>query len=140
GTVVDIVTTLPAPDPWRRVKEDAFGTWQDGVDLTGPPDQPNVAEDIALGALARPLERGAVRVLATAQYGWPAVARILEMEQEPVLAGTRAVAWATWRRRAYRGAGETWPVVATLKWMRRAERVAAGLPLDDEIDHRRDLD
>lgn len=124
GALTDILDSLPDTDPWRSVDPERFGTWRDGTDLV-PKGDAEVREDVGLAALARPLGREAAELMAQTRHGWEAVARAAQLLDEPVRPLTRAITWATWRRRAYEG-GDHWPVMAVFLWIRLSQRAAAG--------------
>lgn len=132
GALADIVDSLPDGDTWRRsVTAKQFGTWQDGADLM-PRQVGNIREDIGLAALARPLEKEAVQLLRAATKGWKATVKAAEQLEEPVEPLTRALTWATWRRRAYQGQDE-WPVLAVFMWINLAKGLEAGVSPDDDF-------
>ncbi len=133
GTLTDILDSLPDQDPWRHVDPKTFGTYRDGLDLI-PTEATEIREDIGLAALARPLDRDAVRLVCSAAHGWESVAHDANEFEEPVIPLTRAVAWACWRRRAYLGE-DNYPVLVLFSWLRRAALIAGGGALDDELAH-----
>ena len=97
GALADVLTTLPAEDPWRHLSarigdltigtpprtdpgpgawrrdrggaRRAFGTWRDAADLTGPVPGGDVRFDPGIAALADPLAPQAAAVLAFAARG-----------------------------------------------------------------------
>src|SRR5690606_16210734 len=119
-------------DTWRRaVNVKRFGTWRDGTDLM-PAQVGNIREDIGLAALARPLEPDAVKLMRAATKGWRAVVEAAGALDEPVEPLTRAISWATWRRRAYQGQDE-WPVLAVFMWINLAKGLEEGRSPDDDF-------
>jgi hypothetical protein len=131
GVLCDLAASLPPSDPWQAVDPNRFGTWRDGTDLVDV-DVATIREDIGLAALARDLEPDAVRLLAGTSDGWSKLAPVVAALPDPVGSSTRAIAWLAWRRRAYLGAGETYPVLAAFLWLRRAEAAAAGRTVTDD--------
>jgi hypothetical protein len=133
GTLTDLLDSLPEHDPWRHVDPGTFGTYRDGLDLV-PTEAMEIREDIGLAALARPLGRDGARLVHEAEHGWENAAHAAISMTDPVPALTRAVAWASWRRRAYVGE-DSYPVLVLFSWLRRAALVAAGHEIDDEPAH-----
>ena len=133
GTLTDLLDSLPDGDSWRHVDPSRFGTYRDGLDLV-PTEATEIREDIGLAALARPLGGDGARLMSDAVHGWENAAHRANELADPVPALTRAVAWASWRRRAYIGE-DTYPVLVLFSWLRRAALVAAGLQIDDAVSH-----
>lgn len=130
GTLTDLLDSLPEHDPWRHVDPATFGTYRDGLDLV-PTEATEIREDIGLAALARPLGRDGARLMSEAEHGWENAAHAASAQEDPVTALTRAVAWASWRRRVYLG-DDSYPVLVLFSWLRRAALVEAGREIDDD--------
>ena len=130
GTLADVLDSLPENDAWRHVDPDTFGTYRDGLDLV-PTEATEIREDIGLAALARPLGREGAVLVHEAEHGWENVAHAASVLDDPVPPLTRAIAWASWRRRAYVGE-DSYPVLVLFSWLRRAALVAAGREIDDD--------
>ncbi|NCD18813.1 MAG: hypothetical protein EOL89_02340 [Actinobacteria bacterium] len=136
GVLADLFDSLPEEDTWRAANPVTFGSWRDGTDLVDVDGQ-QVREDIGLAALARPLDRDAVLMVCAAADGADAVASIIGDADDPVASFTHAASWVTWRRRAYLGHGEPYPLILMHIWLVWAARVAAGEPPVETPEHRR---
>lgn len=153
GVLWQVSATLPDDDPWcaltatpegaMRAEGRMFGTSEDGVDLM-PRAYSDTTLDASLVALARPLPRRSGALLARAHTSWTEIHRALL----PVAGGdlsavaVPALRWLLWRRGAYVGAEDTYPLQTMLVWIGRAELAAqGGLPepsaLAFEIDQER---
>lgn len=136
GVLADLLDSLPEGDMWRNVNPATFGNWHDGTDLVDI-DTPHIRDDIGLAALARPLDRDAARMVAAAASGAESVARVLDTAADPVTSFTHAASWLTWRRRAYLGHGEPYPLILVFSWLPRARRAADGEPVTETLEQRR---
>lgn len=130
-----------------------FGTWHDMEDLVGLVfDAPEV--DVALAAVAEPLSPAAAAVIAFASLGWEAAGRALRAAHatgvpdgsgEEVVypeklrasvagramyeAGSAAIRWGIFRRRAYGqvAVDDPWPVESCFRWSWRADQITSQL-------------
>jgi len=144
----------PPPDLGAAAPDGTpFGTWADGIDRV-PMTFGDVDSDSGLAALVEPLDPAGSAVLAlacsTQTKNWVqvvtatkhlllALADTADAAPDPVstitrwhLAVTSATRWAIWRRRSYGLPNDDpWPIESCFRWSWQADRVLAGLPLDE---------
>jgi hypothetical protein len=147
GVVGDLLSSLPAEDPWRHtivvdgvvrsVRGDPFGTWADGTDLLIP-SHLNVGCDNNLAALDPALSESAAWVIHLGGQGWGAACKALKSAVADGLSaddlfvdGCAAMRWVMHRRRAYTGADDLYVSIVMGAWARRAQAVVAGRPWDE---------
>lgn len=147
GVAATILDTLPPSDPWRN-PHPGFGTFRDAADVTFTPDDEDdwdhdrLLLDINLAAVADPLPPGAARVLgacaAGAEDGQFALTEIRGQATSRRDAVTADIAqaivlWSLWRRRAYVGADDEFPLSMMYAWLSYASTVEDGQSVPHEV-------
>ena len=109
-----------------------------GTDIVFPSNA-DITLDAGLVALRDGIDPASAAVLGLASDSWQAPFQLLsslEGDSEaatPVFnAACPALRWALWRRRAYIGKSDPYPLLTAFAWLGRAERVASGQAIDSE--------
>lgn len=138
GVVSDLVSSLPAADPWRTIRlvdgqavidGRPFGTLQDHLDLI-PSISPDPSIDVALAAVIDPVPSKAAAFVAAAFDGRAAAVahldRVSSVPGEVYEVGAEAVRLLVFRRRCMMGPLDSFSVDSCWWWSEQAYRLEVG--------------
>ena len=147
GVAATILDTLPPSDPWRA-PHSGFGTFRDAADVTFTPDDEDdwsrdrMLLDLGLAAITDPLPPGAAGVLAACaagaedgQFALTEARRQATSRRDAVTSdiAQAIVLWSLWRRRAYVGPDDEFPLSMMYAWLSYAQAVEDGEPVPHEV-------